>query len=127
MNIFLLAEAAQNGCTLNGQPIDCGELADKAKPFIGLGIGIFVIVFILATVALVFWLIMLLHALNHKSPNRDTWIIVLIVSFVMGFGLVAAIIYYFAEKQNAELATPSIPEQKITPSSEDSKNKKLKS
>jgi hypothetical protein len=91
---------------LNGQPIDCGELAEKAKPFIGLGIGILVFIIVISIVSFVFWLLMLIHAVQHKSPDRNTWIIVLVASFFTGFSLVGAIVYYFAEKKKAELATP---------------------
>ena len=122
MNLLLFAQTAQSSCTLNGQPIDCGELANKAKPFIGLGIGLFVLLFILVIAALVFWLLMLIHALNHKSPNRDTWIIVLIVSLVAGFGLVAAIIYFFVEKPKAELAISSNPATQIADNTEKPQN-----
>lgn len=104
MNVLLIAQTAASQCELNGQPISCAELAHKAKPFIGLGIGILAFIIIISIVSFVFWLLMLIHALQHKSPNRDTWLIVLVVSFVTGFSLVAAIVYFFAEKQKAELA-----------------------
>lgn len=115
MNISLLAQAATSSCELNGQPISCAELAHKAKPFIGLGIGILAFILIISLVAFIFWLLMLIHALQHKSPNRDTWLIVLVVSFVTGFGLVGALVYFFAEKKKAELATPSPSSQQNPP------------
>ncbi len=109
MNISLVAQAAESQCTLNGQPISCAELAHKAKPFIGLGLGIFAFIIIVSLAIFVFWLLMLIHAVQHKSPNRDTWLIVLVVSFVTGFSLVGALVYYFAEKKKAELATTATP------------------
>ena len=43
MNLALLAQSTtSSGCTLNGQPVSCSELADKAGPLIG-GILIFVL------------------------------------------------------------------------------------
>lgn len=107
MNILLLAQAATSSCELNGRPISCSELADKAKPFIGLGLGIMAFIVIISVAIFVFWLLMLIHALQHKSPNRDVWLIVLVVSFVTGFGLIGALVYLFAEKKKAELATPA--------------------
>lgn len=116
MNLSLLAQSTASQCTLNGQPIDCAELGEKAKPFIGLGIGIFTIIFILAIVSFVFWLIMLIHAIKHNSPDRTLWIVVLAVSFLLGFSLIAAIVYFFAEKKKAEQAgnstTPYEPKEK---------------
>jgi hypothetical protein len=59
---------------------------------------------------------MLIHAIQHKSPNRDTWIIVLVVSFITGFSLIGALVYYFAEKKKAEQATPAAnPPPQTTP------------
>lgn len=115
MNISLLAQTAQSQCTLNGQPIDCAELVQKAKPFIGLGIGILAVIIIISIISFVFWLLMLIHAIQHKSPNRDTWIIVLAVSFVTGFSLVGALVYFFAEKKKAELPTLPTNQQPDSP------------
>lgn len=115
MSISLLAEAVQSGCTLNDQPIDCAELADKAQPFIGLGIGIFVTIMFVALVSFIFWLLMLIHAIKHKSPNRDTWLIILVASFVLGLGFIGALVYLIVEKKKAELATPSASQQTNTP------------
>lgn len=107
MNTALLADvAARSQCALNGQPISCDELAQKAKPFIGIGIALILVLAVIFIAIFVFWLLMLIHAIQHKSPNRDTWIIVLVVSFVTGFSLVGALVYYFAEKKKAEAATP---------------------
>ncbi len=44
---------AESGCTLNGKPIDCGELAEKAEPFLGLGIGIVIFLIIIAIASFV--------------------------------------------------------------------------
>jgi NADH:ubiquinone oxidoreductase subunit 5 (subunit L)/multisubunit Na+/H+ antiporter MnhA subunit len=102
MNIFLLAHTAQSSCTLNGQPIDCGELAQKAKPFIGLGVGLLAFIAIILIATFIFWLVMLIHAIQHHSPDRTLWIVILLVSFITGFSLVGALVYYFAEKKKAE-------------------------
>lgn len=117
MNILLLAQAAQSDCTLNGQPIDCAELAEKAKPFIGIGLGILAVIIILSIISFIFWLMMLIHATKHNSPNKNTWIIILVISFIMGFCLIGALVYYFAEKKKAELA-PLTNDQSTTPPSQ---------
>lgn len=111
MNLSLVAQVAQTGCTLNDQPIDCAELADKAQPFIGLGIVIFATIFIIGLASFIFWLLMLIHAIKHKSPNRDTWIIILIISLVVGLGFIGALVYLIVEKKKAELATPPTVQQ----------------
>ena len=117
MNLLLFAQAAQSDCTLNGQPIDCAELAEKAKPFIGIGLGILAVIIILSIISFIFWLMMLIHATKHNSPNKNTWIIILVISFIMGFCLIGALVYYFAEKKKAELA-PQTPDPLTSPTSQ---------
>ncbi len=103
VNLSLLAHGgAQTECMLNGQPIDCGELAQKAEPFIGLGLGLLAIAATLMIASFVFWLLMLIHAIQHDSPDRTIWIIVLLVALVTGFALIGAIVYFFAERKKAE-------------------------
>lgn len=103
MNLALLAQSTtSSGCTLNGQPVSCSELADKAGPLIG-GILIFVLLGIIILVALlIFWIFMLVHAIRHNSPNKTVWLVVLIVSLILGFAPLAAIVYFFAEKKKAD-------------------------
>lgn len=103
MNLALLAQSTtSSGCTLNGQPVSCSELADKAGPLIG-GILIFVLFGIIILVALlIFWIFMLVHAIRHNSPNKTVWLVVLIVSLILGFAPLAAIVYFFAEKKKAD-------------------------
>ncbi len=106
MNIALFAHGTQahTGCMLNGQPIDCGELANKAEPFIGFGLAILAFIGIILVAVFVFWLLMLIHAIQHNSPDRTLWIVVLLASFFTGFALIGAIVYFFAEKKRAEAA-----------------------
>lgn len=99
-----MMQSDPTGCTLNGQPIDCAELAHRARPFIGVGLGLLAFFLIIVVVGFVFWLVMLIHALKHNSPDRTIWIIVLLVSFLFGAGPIAAFVYLFAEKQRAEKA-----------------------
>ena len=72
---------------------------------------------------LVFWVMMLIHAIKHENlENRDAFLALLIAGFFFGFGWIAAIIYYFAakrpydRKQREALAQPTMPPQ-ATPSS----------
>ncbi len=118
MNIALLAQTAQSGCTLNGQPVDCAVLVEKAKPLIGIGVGLLIFLLVVGIVSFVFWLIMLIHALRHDSPDKNTWIIILVISFFTGFSLIAAFVYLFAEKKKAEQATlaKNVPENPTPPS-----------
>lgn len=122
MNILSFAHAGHTHatCTLNGKEIDCAELADKAQPYLGLGIGLAVTFLVLLLASFVFWLLMLLHALQHDWPDKTVWVVLLAVSFFFGFGLIVALVYFFAEKKNAEIGTPK-PKQS---SSKKTTNKK---
>lgn len=117
MNIMQLATTNQTNCTLNGQSIKCSEIIDKVRPYAGLGIALAFIITFLLIVDTIFWLLMLLHALNHNSPTRNDWIIVLVVSFVLGFGFIAALVYFFNEKKKAE-AYPRLPNPPTTESNQ---------
>lgn len=114
--VALFAHGGGNAdCTLNGQPIDCGELLDKAEPFIGLGLGLLALVSIVLIAVFVFWLLMLIHAIQHDSPDRTIWIVVLLVAFVTGFALIGAIVYFFAEKKRAEAVATGQATQPVSP------------
>lgn len=68
------------------------------------GLAVFYIIFlIIALVLFVFWIIMLIDAFKRtnwkQESDKNTWLIVLIVGFVLGLGGLAAIIYYFAVKR----------------------------
>ena len=111
-----LAKFAKGAEVLVCESTLADELAEKAKPFIGLGVGIFVFILVISIIAFIFWLLMLIHAIKHNSPDRSTWILVLVVSFVVGLSFIGAIAYFFAEKKNAEQATaPSKPESSSPP------------
>ena len=46
-------------------------------------------------VSFVFWLVMLIHACSNNIPNKVLWIVLLFL-----FGIIAAIVYYFAVKRH---------------------------
>ena len=49
----------------------------------------------LSLVGFVFWLVMLIHACSNDIPNKVLWIVLLFL-----FGIIAAIVYYFAVKRH---------------------------
>ncbi len=104
MIINYFAQTAVSTCTLNGKPIECAELAEKAKPFLGIGIAIFAILGIFLLATFVLWVVMLIHAVQHNSKDRSLWIIALVVGLLLGFYPLIAIVYFFAERKNAEQA-----------------------
>ncbi len=52
-----------------------------------------ILIFILLF-AVVFWLLMLIHATKHPIESKPLWIIIILL-----FGILGAVIYYFAVKR----------------------------
>ena len=85
------------------------------------GLAVFWIIFlIIGLVLFVFWIIMLIDAFKRtnwkQESDKNTWLIVLIVGFVLGLGGLAAIIYYFAVKRTLDKGGKTPPAQPQTPS-----------
>jgi hypothetical protein len=89
-----IASAAAN-CKVNGQPVDCAELGNTMKGFLGWGIGIMIVIAALALLSLLFWILMLIHALTHDIKDKGMWVILIVFT-----GLIGALIYYFVVKRN---------------------------
>lgn len=68
----------------------------------GLGIGLLIMWGIAMLVGLAFfilWIMMLMDAFKRQWPERQTWLIILIVSFFLGLSWIAALLYYFLVKR----------------------------
>jgi len=81
-------------CTVNGKEVDCAELGNQVKGFLGWGIGIFLLFAALGIWATVFWIMMIVHAAKHNVENKAMWIILMVFT-----GIVGALIYYFVVKR----------------------------
>jgi hypothetical protein len=91
MNLDYIAAAT---CSLNGQSIPCDQLMDSAKGLLGFGIGMFVVMTALFVLMFVFWVMMVVHAVKHPIEHKPLWILVLLLTGILG-----AVIYYFAVKK----------------------------
>ncbi len=71
---------------------------------VGLGIGLIIFWIIAVLVGLVFliwWIVLLVDLTKRDFPQKNTWLILMILGLVFGFVLIIDIIYYFAVvKQN---------------------------
>ncbi len=85
---------AQAKCMIDGQEVPCEVLGSKVKGFLGWGIGIFLGMVVLAIFSTVFWIKMIVHASRHQINNKGIWIVVLILT-----GIIGALIYYFTVKR----------------------------
>jgi len=111
-----LAVLANEGtCTLNNREVPCEDIYKAAKPFIGIGLGLFAFLAIIGILLTIFWIWILVHAATKNIENKALWIILLII-----FGHLAAIVYYFAVKRpfdkNQPIITPPPASPGPTPS-----------
>ncbi len=82
-----VAQTALAKCTLNGKIVPCNQM--PRWPF-AVAVGIF----LLAMVGLIFWIMMIVDTIkNEKDNDLIIWLLVLVL-----FGVIGAIIYYFARK-----------------------------
>lgn len=84
------AEGFRNLCIVNGELVNCADLAQVA------GLGLIGILAILVTVisAFIFWIAMLVHAIVKPVKLKIIWIIVIIF-----FQFIGALVYYIAVKR----------------------------
>jgi len=78
--------------------VDPGEAAAASAVFAGFGIVMLLFCLVLVGVAIacfVFWVIALIHVLQHQDvKDRVMWIVILFVA-----GTIAGVIYFFAVKR----------------------------
>jgi hypothetical protein len=93
--------SAQAKCSVNGKEVDCAEIGGKVKEALGaipagnilasfVGLGVVV----LAILLVIFWTMMLVHAINSKIENKLMWILAIVFTGLVGAGL-----YYFIVKR----------------------------
>ncbi len=82
-------------CSLNGQDIPCDQLGDGIGKAVGFGFGAFALFFILMIAGSIFWIMMIVHAASKPIENRPMWIVILVLTGVLG-----ALVYYFVVKRN---------------------------
>lgn len=89
---------AQATCTLNGKEVPC----EQVKGFLGWGVGILALFAILAIAGTIFWIMMVIHAASNPIENKAMWIIVMVLTGVLG-----AVIYYFVVKRKFPKKAPA--------------------
>ena len=77
-------------------------------------IFVWIIIAIIALIGLILWIWALVNCLKKEFPGNDktTWIVVLIVSFFLGFGWLGAIIYLIVGRSKGHLPINSHTEVK---------------
>lgn len=75
-----------------------------------LALGVFLILFIVFIffASLIFWILMLVHAISKPIKSKAVWILILLI-----FGIIGAIIYYFAVKREFVKKDETIKAEKV--------------
>ena len=94
--------SAQKNCVVNGEEVPCEEIYG-ALGWIFAGLGIFIlVVIVVGAVFFIFWLLMFIDCLKREFKDKTLWIVILLGSWVMGIGWIAAIVYYFVVKRSLD-------------------------
>lgn len=103
-----------SSCMVNGQPVPCGQLFKSVGWFAGIGLGLIILFIVISILCLIFWIFMLVDAIKKPIQHKPLWIIILLL-----FGIIGAIVYYFAVKRSADpLVSGNIQNNNVaTPSS----------
>ena len=91
--------AAQATCSINGQNVPCDQFFNS---FGGLLIGFMITMWVIGLIGFIFWLIMLIHAATKPIENKVVWILIIILTNIIG-----AIVYYFVVKRNFDKTAPT--------------------
>lgn len=96
----------------NGEVHGVEELTQTEATTAAAGIGVFLIIIfafmaLLFVVSFVFWIMMLIHAAQNDIPDKNMWIIILVVSLCVSMPLIGALVYYFVVKKKFSETKPA--------------------
>lgn len=93
---------AQTEETITIDPAAANAAAAAATGFVGIWIFVWIVIVIAALIGLILWIWAIIDVSKRQFANpqdKTTWLIVLIVGFVVGLSLLAAIIYLIAGRK----------------------------
>ncbi len=91
--------------------INGAEVSDKAAMWVGGGfIAVFIFAAIIGLLCTIFWIWMLVHSITKPIENKAIWILILLVTQVLG-----AIVYYFAVKRPFDAVNLPVVQTPPTP------------
>jgi len=76
--------------------------------FIGVILAFAFFVVLVCLAALVFWVLMLIHAISKPIKSKAVWILILLI-----FGIIGAVIYYFAVKREFNKKEETVTAEKV--------------
>ena len=108
--VTIPADSPNWTCKINGEVVPCDQLKQSVKHFFGWGIGIVIFFFSFGVLALVFWIMMLVHAIKTPIEHKPLWILIILITGILG-----AVVYYFAVKKQPTHPTPPPQTPNSTP------------
>jgi hypothetical protein len=100
---FLTAAVTQASCTLNGKVVPCEELTNTLKHVVGFSLLGLCLVLLAVLCAIIVWLWMMIHAINHPVEHKAVWILIMLLT-----GIIGAVIYYLAVKRPLDVQSRPI-------------------
>jgi magnesium-transporting ATPase (P-type) len=82
-------------CVVNGKEVPCEDVIEGAKTGFKIFGSVILFIVVFGIACFVFWIWMFVHAISKPIQNKVVWIICFIL-----FGIVTAIVYYFAVKRS---------------------------
>jgi hypothetical protein len=103
---------AQTEDTFSIDPNAANAAAVAATGFVGIWVFIWIVIVIASLLGLILWIWAIIDVSKRQFQNpsdKTTWLIVLIVGFVVGLSLIAAIIYLIAGRKKGTMPGASAP------------------
>lgn len=107
-------------CMVDGEEVPCDETTTQAvtktTTILSWGLVLIIVGAIIIIWMIVFWIMMLVHAIKHEKENKAIWVIVMVITSFFG-----ALAYYFIVKRKLDkdlvAATTVAQEIALTPES----------
>jgi hypothetical protein len=100
---FATTLLAKSQCIVNGQEVPCSEFGKVLTVFVGFGLGIIAVIFIIGILLTIFWIMMLIDCVKRDVEYKPVWILVILLT-----GCIGAVVYYFAVKRRNNIVPPQI-------------------
>ncbi|MBU2595441.1 PLDc N-terminal domain-containing protein [Patescibacteria group bacterium] len=114
----MLAMLAQSEETISIDPAAANAVGAAAAGVVGIWVFLWIVLVIAALLGLILWIWAIIDVSKREFANpqdKTTWLIVLIVGFVVGLSLIAAIIYLAAGRKKGTMSGTGNTESQTPP------------
>ena len=106
----MLVMLAQSEETISIDPAAANAVGAAAASVVGIWVFLWIVLAIAALLGLILWIWAIIDVSKREFANpqdKTTWLIVLIVGFVVGLSLIAAIVYLVAGRKKGTIGGSS--------------------